>query len=484
MNENGNGNGNEIDVKAIFLDVDGTLSDAHCTEENVEYNLVQYNELLSLLRKLKDKGVKLFILTRCFTYENICNGVRTKEAEEATPVQKKSAIDYYAPIVEAMDGVFSADKVISINKPIPEMSSEDGWAVIKSLYMDTVFNMMILSKRTSVYLIDDSKINAEFAANEFGFSAFHNADNTDNYVGKALDMTNNALRMLLGEEIEDSSRNFFTQVRQVQPIEDYKIRELKQQHPTIKEHIEQIVTQLLVLATRKKFSCPPPPTVLDIYENVINLNEHEFAELDFEVSRTRESLSILGNRLSNYEPPKQNKIISKHDNFFVLYINSFGQICIKGIREYKYQLMYNYGNLESTLNPDTETRGLYFYDISDLPDLPKLTRETPDEIRSQVINQVIKHINENKQQFLKELYSALQQRLEQDYRYKKEFNHKFHDKSREDFYTLPSLDKVLFIRPHELPKETDRQKQRREAWSKFLEERERRKSEKENNRNT
>ena len=154
-------------------------------------------------------------------------------------------------------------------------------------------------------------------------------------------MTNNALRMLLGEEIEDSSRNFFTQVRQVQPIEDYKIRELKQQHPTIKEHIEQIVTQLLVLATRKKFSCPPPPTVLDIYENVINLNEHEFAELDFEVSRTRESLSILGNRLSNYEPPKQNKIISKHDNFFVLYINSFGQICIKGIREYKYQLMYS-----------------------------------------------------------------------------------------------------------------------------------------------
>ena len=95
---------------------------------------MQYNELLSLLRKLKDKGVKLFILTRCFTYENICNGVRTKEAEEATPVQKKSAIDYYAPIVEAMDGVFSADKEILKNNPMLDMSPEDGWAVIKSLY--------------------------------------------------------------------------------------------------------------------------------------------------------------------------------------------------------------------------------------------------------------------------------------------------------------------------------------------------------------
>ena len=490
-NENENGNGNEIDVKAIFFDVDGTLSDAHCGKKYVKSHTDQWLQLIKHLKKLKANRVKLFILTRCFTYENICNGNEDEyygideNGIDGSGPSANSAREYYKAILDLMDGVFSADKVISINKPIPEMSSEDGWAIIKSFYMDTVFNSMSISKRTDVVLIDDSRTNAEFAANEFGFSAFHNADNTNNYVGKALDMTNNALRMLLGEEIEDSSRNFFTQVRQVQPIEDYKIRQLKQQHSKIIEHIEQIVTQFIV--TGKKFSCPPI-TVLDKDGNEIDLNEYEFDESDFEVSKDNQSTTILGNRVSNYQPPTQNKSISEHDNFFVLYINRNGEICIKGIIAYKNYYKYENGEKIIKLTPDTLSKAIMFYsDISFLDsngneiilssDTGLWDKLTPDEIR----RQVIKHINENKQQFLKELYSTLQHRLGEDYRYKNDFNREFNTKP--DYFQLPSLDRVLFIRPHELPKETDRQKQRREAWSKFLEERERRKSEKENNRN-
>lgn len=435
------------DVKAIFFDVDGTLSDAHCGKKYVNYDTNKWIDLLKLLRMLKDKGVKLFILTRCFTYENICNGSEYEDYGKGV-----EAREYYKAIVGAMDGVFSADKIIKIG--IGERGRQY-WTEIKSLYMDAVFRAKFsLEKRSDVVLIDDYRENAEFAANTFGFRAFHNADNTKTYSengGKALDMTNNVLRMLLGE---DSSRNFFTQVRQVQPIEDYKIRQLKQKYPKkIKEHIETVVTQLFVAG--KNFSCPPI-TVLGKDGNEINLNEHEFAESDFEVSREEDnqSLYILRNRVSLLQQQSKQQSKKKKyrpNNFFVLYINSLGQICIKGIKEYLKEV--NDG--EFTLKPDVYEKTLIFYNRIKFPDKPELT---PDAKRSQVIN----HINENKQQFLKELYSTLKSQLERDYRYKKEFNRKFPKLPL--YYQLPSLDRVLFIRPHELPEETERQKQSREAW--------------------
>ena len=198
------------DVKAIFFDVDGTLSDAHCGGENVEYDPEQYNELLNLLDMLKKEGVMLFILTRCSANFNLCNGTRTKEeaeeeAEEEATDKQKSAIDYYGPILEFMDGIFSADNDSETDSETKSFKIDPFkidpfktrnmniyyWAFLKSKYMEQFIRAQEeeVDKR-SVVLIDDNKTNAIVAANQ-GFRSYSKAS------GNALDMTNNALKDII-----------------------------------------------------------------------------------------------------------------------------------------------------------------------------------------------------------------------------------------------------------------------------------------------
>ena len=199
-NDNDNGNGNEIDVKAIFFDVDGTLSDAHCNEANVEYYPEQYAELLNLLNMLKNKGVKLFILTRCQPEHNIFKeGNRNNIEYNSNSTGKKkirtSSEKYYKQIVELMDGVFSADESIKIN-PDEYHNTKNVyyWAFIKSLYMKQYEKLQTkfeLLNGGSLVLIDDNETNAIVAANQ-GFRSYSKASS-----GNALDMTNNALMDIL-----------------------------------------------------------------------------------------------------------------------------------------------------------------------------------------------------------------------------------------------------------------------------------------------
>jgi hypothetical protein len=352
-------------IKAIFFDIDGTLSDAKCKDRQVLFNwpdddddddLSQFQELLKLLKELKDNKVKLFILTDCYAYDNICNGnyighnkeVVTRRADSQTYYVANRRADsqtYYAEILKLMDGIFTADKILR-KKHSPKLDSEF-WAFAKCLIMDTYFTKNFRTnedsyedsdkvKRNSICLIDDEKINAD-KAQEFGFSAFHNEDNTDPYfegdekapeklnnegwnpdhpdaphlpkkwqrdlsnktetsnkiVGKALDMTNNVLKFLLRKKGDYTKKpHIFTQVKQNKQTEkeiNINIREMLAEHDrnpenqlyksaALKEHIEKKIDEE---KKRKIPYCPPYINVFDKKGEFIDLRTYEFKESDF-----------------------------------------------------------------------------------------------------------------------------------------------------------------------------------------------------------
>ena len=171
-------------VKTIFFDVDGTLGDTGCgggtPDDGDNYNK---KELLRLLDTLKEKGVRLFILTRCNSGGNICNDDQK---------------GYYEPIVERMDGVFAADVLeIDVNRRL-RLTGVDGgmtWAAIKTMVMEEYCESKNI-QRGSVVLIDDDYRNARVAY-KHRFRAFHN--NKSEIEGAALKMTNGALEKILKE---------------------------------------------------------------------------------------------------------------------------------------------------------------------------------------------------------------------------------------------------------------------------------------------
>lgn len=174
----------ESKVDTIFFDVDGTLGDTGCNGSMQRYDHKMYNDLLTLLKVLKKKGVKLFILTRCSAGKNIC---------------KKDQSEYYEPIVKTMDGVFAADVLgIDVNRPLPGEDNDMTWAAIKTMVMEEYCKSKNIpeEQKASVVLIDDDYRNARVAF-EHGFRAFHN--NKSRIVGAALRMTNNALKKILKE---------------------------------------------------------------------------------------------------------------------------------------------------------------------------------------------------------------------------------------------------------------------------------------------
>ena len=69
------------------------------------------------MKKLKEMKVKLFILTRCRADLNLCRGKeKLNGGAVESDIVSSSAINYYRQIVELMDGVFTADKVITIKE--------------------------------------------------------------------------------------------------------------------------------------------------------------------------------------------------------------------------------------------------------------------------------------------------------------------------------------------------------------------------------
>jgi phosphoglycolate phosphatase-like HAD superfamily hydrolase len=180
-------NNNDQSQKAIFFDVDGTLSSfGNCggTEHFGEKGMKQ--DLKNLLAELKRQGFYLFILTRCKLERNI---------------EKNYA--YYNDIKPFFDKLIGA-KELNIDTNTPDSSvPENGrtvWAYVKSQVMYTIAEQLRIEPQ-DIYLIDDDRVNAKVAS-VYGFNVittYDEASSNDSEKHGGLTMTLNGLKQIFND---------------------------------------------------------------------------------------------------------------------------------------------------------------------------------------------------------------------------------------------------------------------------------------------
>lgn len=175
-------NNNDQGQKAIFFDVDGTLSSfGNCGGTNHFSEKGMKQDLKNLLAELNQQGFYLFILTRCKLELNI---------------EKNGA--YYNDIKPFFNNLIGAKELnIDIN---PSRDGGTVWAYVKSYVMKKIAEKLGIEDQ-NIYLIDDDRVNAKVASiNGFNVITTYSEDptnSTEKHGG--LTMTLNGLKQIFND---------------------------------------------------------------------------------------------------------------------------------------------------------------------------------------------------------------------------------------------------------------------------------------------